>query len=62
MKKQETTEKNLENAQKDDESFYACSAWDCTGLIPSLPENEEELDAYEDIYPYIQRPVEQNKK
>ena len=22
MKKQETTEKNLENAQKDDESFY----------------------------------------
>ena len=46
MKKQETTEKNLENAQKDDESFYACSAWDCTGLIPSLPENEEELDAY----------------
>ena len=30
-----------------------CSATDCTGLIPALPQDEAEVEAYEDIYPYI---------
>lgn len=30
----------------------AASTTDCTGLIPSLPEDEE-LEAYEDLYPFM---------
>lgn len=30
----------------------AASSMDCTGLIPSLPQNEEELKAYDDIVRY----------
>lgn len=29
-----------------------CSATDCTGLIPSLPDSEAELDAYEEMYQF----------
>lgn len=28
------------------------SAVDCTGLIPSLPQNEAELESYKEIYHY----------
>lgn len=31
----------------------AASAMDCTGLIPSLPETQEELDSYENLYHYL---------
>ena len=31
----------------------AASTQDCTGLIPSLPQDEAEQEAYEDLYPYI---------
>lgn len=30
----------------------AASATDCTGLIPSLPQSEEELESYNDIAQY----------
>lgn len=30
----------------------AASSHDCTGLIPSLPSSEEELEAYNDIYQF----------
>lgn len=30
----------------------ACSSTDCTGLIPSLPQSDAELEAYEELYPY----------
>lgn len=30
----------------------AASSMDCTGLIPSLPTSEEELDAYNEVYRY----------
>ena len=33
----------------DDSDIQACSA----GLIPALPQDEAEVEAYEDIYPYI---------
>lgn len=36
-----------------DIDIQACSATDCTGLIPALPQDEAEVEAYEDIYPYI---------
>lgn len=28
----------------------ACSSMDCTGLMPSLPQSEAELESYEDLY------------
>ena len=31
----------------------ASSACDCTGLIPSLPESEEELEAYKKMYDFV---------
>ena len=37
----------------DDSDIQACSATDCTGLIPALPQDEAEVEAYEDLYPYI---------
>lgn len=36
-----------------DIDIQACSNTDCTGLIPSLPQDEAEREAYEDLYPYI---------
>lgn len=34
-------------------NIQACSTTDCTGLIPSLPQSEAELESYEDLYPYL---------
>lgn len=30
-----------------------CSVQDCTGLIPSGPISEEELEDYEELYPFL---------
>ncbi len=30
----------------------ACSSTDCTGLIPSLPQTDTELEAYAELYHY----------
>lgn len=31
----------------------AASSQDCTGLIPSAPLNDAELDSYEELYPFL---------
>ncbi len=36
-----------------DEDLNACSAYDCTGLIPSAITDESEIEAYEEIYHYL---------
>lgn len=36
-----------------DVDIQACSNMDCTGLIPALPQDEGEREAYEELYPYI---------
>lgn len=41
--------------------FPTCSSMDCTGLIPSLPTSEAELESYEELYPYITYPVKDEK-
>ena len=41
--------------QEDKKNFIrieACSAGDCTGLIASKPLNEEQAEAYDEIYSY----------
>lgn len=30
----------------------ACSATDCTGLIPALPQSDAELESYAQVYHY----------
>ena len=44
--------KKVENKDEYDVDIQSCSAMDCTGLIPALPESEDELDAYNDVYQY----------
>ena len=33
-------------------NIKACSATDCTGLIPSLPTSDAELESYAEVYHY----------
>ena len=33
-------------------SMKACSATDCTGLIPALPTSDAELESYAQVYHY----------
>lgn len=35
-----------------DVDIRACSSTDCTGLIPSLPQSDDELESYEELYHY----------
>ena len=47
---------NNKNTEKEDPweiDIQSCSSMDCTGLIPSLPQSEAELESYEELYPYI---------
>lgn len=36
-----------------DVDIQACSAMDCTGLIPSLPQSEAELSHYNQLYRFL---------
>lgn len=36
-----------------DSYLNSCSATDCTGLIPSLPQSKEEIDSYEALYHFL---------
>lgn len=50
-KKQNTPSTTAKNNY--DIDIQACSTTELTGLIPAIPETESELEAYEDIYPYL---------
>jgi hypothetical protein len=41
------------NPEDEDVYGFGASSYDCTGLIPSEPQSEDELDAYGEIYPYL---------
>ena len=47
-------EKNPQKQPTDETDYLgmSCSATDCTGLIPRGVTNHEELEAYEELYPY----------
>lgn len=49
-KNKEEFEEFLENV---DDDSYTSSYGDCTGLIPSLPSSEAELEAYEQMYHFV---------
>ena len=54
-------EKNAMNQEESSDNKYnissetlqAASMMDCTGLIPSEPQSEEELEAYKDIIEFM---------
>lgn len=51
----EKCQRELENQRKIDSFDYlanAASSHDCTGLIPSAPMNDAELESYNAIYQY----------
>lgn len=39
----------------------ACSVTDCTGLIPRLPNTQQELDAYKEIVDYEPRAAQKKQ-
>ena len=39
--------------EQDDDDLRLCSSMECTGLIPALPENEDQLESYEELYPFL---------
>lgn len=49
----------MEKKDDFDVDIQACSSMDCTGLIPSLPQDEAELEAYEDLYPFLAKAKKQ---
>ena len=58
MKKKKSNQELIDNC---DYLSGAASATDFTGLIPSLPENEAELEAYNELYPF-RPPVSKTSK
>lgn len=53
-------EKKTKNQEIIDAYDYignACSARDCTGLIPANPPDEYGREAYEEIYSYLTKPA-----
>lgn len=68
MKKQTTkgSKKQMEKTNRDSDRKYnikdssamtSCSAFDCTGLIPSAPQNSSEIHSYEEMYPFLPKSV-----
>lgn len=45
--------KNYENTPYDDSDYNTISSFDCTGLIPSAVTDLDQIEAYEDLYPYL---------
>ena len=39
--------------EQDDDDLRICSSMECTGLIPALPENEDQLESYKELYPFL---------
>ena len=54
----------MDHKEKDDfdVDIQAYSTMDCTGLIPSLPQDEAEKEAYEDLYPYVTKAVSSDRE
>lgn len=41
--------------EKRDKELNACSACDCTGLIPSAIKDENQAESYEELYPFMSK-------
>lgn len=45
-----------------DIDIQSCSAMDCTGLIPSLPQTDAEVEHYNQIYKFLPEHLTEDKK
>lgn len=61
MKKENDSNKNNYNDDFDVD-IQACSTMDCTGLIPSLPQSDAELESYEALYPFEPPVIDEREK
>ena len=52
MEKNSVSKKNRQVIDSYDYLGNSASANDCTGLIPSAPQSEAELQSYEDVYAF----------
>ena len=50
MKKEKRTKETVIDSY--DYLGKSASSMDCTGLIPSAPQNDYELESYENVYPF----------
>lgn len=62
MKKNSETLKNQQLIDSYDYLSNSSSANDCTGLIPSAPQSENELQAYQSLYRYSPPEIEPKSK
>lgn len=46
-------ESRLTSAGDFDVDIQSCSTTDCTGLIPSLPQSEAEIEHYNQLYKFL---------
>ena len=42
------------------DDFQVSSSTECTGLIPAMPETDSELEAYEEMYPFLTKASSKN--
>ncbi|MBQ8857450.1 MAG: hypothetical protein IJ024_04805 [Lachnospiraceae bacterium] len=55
--------KNKSSASMEYDYLKPSSAQDCTGLIPAAPANDEEIENYEELYPFLPKvPVQNDSK
>ena len=54
----------MDHKEKDDfdVDIQACSTMDCTGLIPSLPQDVAEKVAFVDLYPFVTKAVSSDRE
>ena len=45
--------KKAENKDEYDVDIQSCSAMDCTGLIPSLPVSDAQIESYYNMYHFM---------
>ncbi len=45
-----------------DMEYSTCSSYDCTGLIPAIAGSDEEVENYQELYPFLPTGVTPDKK
>lgn len=53
LEKQSENRIHMSSLDLDDSYIDSCSATDCTGLIPALPQSEAEIESYEELYHFL---------
>lgn len=59
MKKKKSKNENIDIDPELE--LNSCSAYDCTGLIPTAIKDEAEVESFEEIYPYLSPPIKPDK-